>query len=258
MINIDIVNESTNPAVTDGLMKYVVDALQVQVTRDFYPVWGNNAQLNFIPKGSKTNPDNWQLVVLNDSEQAGALGYYELTPAGLPLGKVFVNPTIAVGESWTVCVSHELLEMLADPDVNHGCFIQDGIASGNIYAGEIADAVASDNYSYSIGVPTSTVPNVFHIKVSNFVFPNWFEFTAGAGIGRKYDHMSVVNSPLQLMPGGYIGVFPVPNNGNGWAQVEKAIGSSEVLGTTAKPPQGSRRECRTIPLKTRRRSTYTR
>jgi len=31
-------------------LKAMVDAVQVQVHRDFFPVWGLDATLNFVPK----------------------------------------------------------------------------------------------------------------------------------------------------------------------------------------------------------------
>jgi hypothetical protein len=36
-------------------------------------------------------PDGWWLVFLDNSDQAGALAYHDLTNEGLPLSKVFVN-----------------------------------------------------------------------------------------------------------------------------------------------------------------------
>jgi len=50
-------------------------------------------------------------VILDDSDQAGALGYHDLTSDGLPIGKVFAASDLKAGTSWTVTASHELLEM---------------------------------------------------------------------------------------------------------------------------------------------------
>jgi hypothetical protein len=36
-------------------------------------------------------PDSWWLVFLDNSDQAGALAYHDLTNEGLPLSKVFVK-----------------------------------------------------------------------------------------------------------------------------------------------------------------------
>ena len=55
---------------------------------------------------------------MDDSDQAGALGYHDLTSAGLPMGKVFARTDLQNNLSWTVTVSHELLEILGDPMIN--------------------------------------------------------------------------------------------------------------------------------------------
>ena len=64
----------------------------------------------------------------DNPDQAGALGYHEITSQGTPLGKVFAKLDLQSGASWTVTLSHELLEMLADPWINwcaHGQRQQD-------------------------------------------------------------------------------------------------------------------------------------
>ena len=69
-------------------------------------------------KASCSLPDGGQIIITDNPDQAGALGYHELTSAGAPLGKVFAKLDLDSGTSWTVTLSHELLEMLADPWIN--------------------------------------------------------------------------------------------------------------------------------------------
>ena len=66
-------------------------ALQIQVSRDFAPIWGSDADLTFIPRAVQPPGGVWWLVILDNSDQAGALGYHDLTPDSLPLGKVFAS-----------------------------------------------------------------------------------------------------------------------------------------------------------------------
>jgi hypothetical protein len=66
-------------------------ARQQQVAGDFRPIWGLDAQLTFIPQGSQPPANTWQLVILDDSDQADALGYHDLTEDGLPMGKIFAD-----------------------------------------------------------------------------------------------------------------------------------------------------------------------
>ena len=84
---ISVINEST--VLTDADVTPVVGALQQQVTNDFRPAWGGDAELTMIPQGTPAPAGTWWLVILDDSDQAGALGYHDLTPDGLPIGKVF-------------------------------------------------------------------------------------------------------------------------------------------------------------------------
>src|SRR5262249_18356689 len=142
-----------------------VAALQTQVHEHFAPVWGIDADLKFVPKGAKPEPKTWWLVILDDSDQAGSLGYHDLTVEGLPIGKVFAGSDIKCGTHWTVTVSHELLEMLADPEINLTVFVQQQPNSGVLYSYEVCDACEDDQYGYKIG----------ETLVADFVFPAWFE-----------------------------------------------------------------------------------
>lgn len=205
-IKIDVINETTK--VSDQTIKWLAAALQKQVVRDFEPIWGYTATLVPIPKGGTPSiATNWQLVFMDDADQAGALGYHDLTTAGLPLGKVFVETTIQSGNSWSVTASHELLEMLADPYANEATILLVSNSKGTAYAYEVCDACEEDSLGYII--------NSF--KVSDFVTPDWFN-PETLRPNTKYDFMGHVTAPLQLLPGGYIGVYEIPNI-RGWDQL---------------------------------------
>lgn len=171
-----------------GTLADVVAALQVQVDRDFLPLWGVRAQL---VAGGRKPRGAWQVIVLDNSDQAGALGYHDLTTTGQPLGKVFAATDKQYGLSWTVTLSHELLEMLVDPDVNL-CALDE--ARSRLYAYEVCDPVEDDSLGYDIN----------GVQVSDFVAPQWFE--PGATVG-PYDFKRVLSSPLELAAGGYISVL---------------------------------------------------
>jgi len=59
---------------------------------------------------------SWWLVFLDDSDQADALAYHDLTEDGLPISKVFVKTILADNASVSVGATHELCEMA----VTHG------------------------------------------------------------------------------------------------------------------------------------------
>jgi len=226
-IQISIINEST--VLTDAEVIPVVAALQKQVTNDFRPAWGTDAELTMVPKNTQPPTGSWWLVVLDDSDQAGALGYHDLTSEGLPIGKVFAASDLKYGTSWTVTASHELLEMLADPNINLTVFVQNANTTGVLYAYEVCDACEDDSFGYQID----------NILVSDFVSPAWFESFRAEG-STQFDRMNKIQSPLQLLTGGYIGVFDV-TAGIGWQQLtaEKRPSSLKQRGNV-----GTRRERR--------------
>jgi hypothetical protein len=229
-IQISVINAST--VVTDDEVRPVVDALQKQVTNDFFPSWGVNAQLTFIPTGATPPPGTWWLSILDDSDQAGALGYHDITPDGLPLGKVFAGTDLKYGYTWSVTTSHELLEMLGDPNINLTVFVQNDQSTGILYAYEVCDACEADQFAYKIG----------NVLVSDFVYPAWFE-SFRATDSTQFDQTSQIHDPLKLLTGGYIGVFDV-NSGSGWQQQTAEKKPSETM---HRGNVGSRRERRRVP-----------
>lgn len=194
---IAITNEST--VLTDDEVKAVIPALQHQVSLDFRAYWDIDATLVFLPKGQTLIAGWWQIVVLDDPDMAGALGYHEMSSVGTPLGKIFAKLDKDNGYSWTVTLSHELLEMLGDPDIDTAKQGQDG----RFYALEVCDAVESDNFGYQID----------GFLVSDFVTPRWFNDYVGCD---RYSFKKHVSKPLELAPGGYISV--VDQSGN-WTQI---------------------------------------
>ncbi len=225
---ISVINESTVLSDTD--ITTAVVALQQQVTNDFRPVWGTDAELKMVSQGASAPTGTWWLAILDDSDQAGTLGYHDLTPDGLPMGKVFAASDLKAGTSWTVTASHELLEMLVDPNINLTAFVQNANTTGTLYAYEVCDACEDDSFGYPIN----------NVLVSDFVYPAWFESFRTKG-STQFDRMNQIQNALQLLTGGYIGVFNV-TDGSGWQQTaEKNLSNLRHRGQV-----GSRRERRSI------------
>ena len=243
--HIAIINESD--VVDDTAVKPAVEALQVQVNEHFAPAWGITARLSFVPKGGEPEPGAWWLAILNNSDQAGALGYHDLTQEGLPLGKVFAATDVQYGYEWTVTLSHELLEMLADPDIN----LTAQIGRQEFVAYEDCDPVEADQYGYTIE----------GILLSDFVTPAWFM----PGYPGPWDHEGHCPDALTLLPGGYVGVW---QPGSGWTQVTARTDRANLhttlrapdptleveLPISARPNVGSRRERRRTSRRSWRRS----
>lgn len=229
-IPITVINESTVLADSDVIP--AIAALQKQVDNDFFPVWGVDTELTIISKGTQPPAGSWWLVILDDTDQANALGYHDLTTEGLPIGKVFAASDLKAGTSWTVTASHELLEMLADPNINLTVFVQNDNTAGTLYAYEVCDACEDDSLGYMID----------NILVSDFIYPAWFESFRTEG-STQFDRQNKMQKPFQLLSGGYIGTFNVAA-GTGWQQL---TAETHPTNLRHRGVVGTRRERRSVP-----------
>jgi hypothetical protein len=219
-----IINEST--AWTDAEAEACVAALQTQINRDFMQAWGLTATLSFVPKGTLPPETHWWLALLDNSDQADALGYHETTETGLPLGKAFLTTTIISGGIPSVVVSHELLEMLADPWTAES--VMNG-ANTRLYAKEVCDAVEDDQWGYQID----------GVTVSDFVLPTWFE---DGSTPKTFDHMGhLTTGAFSLLTGGYIAYMDI--SGGGWQQLT----ADQKARPQYRAQVGSRRDRRLLP-----------
>lgn len=226
MSTLAILNRST--VLTDQDVKSAVPSFQQQVSHDFAPLWGRDAQLEFVPKGHTPPPGSWWVVILDDSDQAGALGYHDLTKEGLPLSKVFAATDRQYHLNWTVTASHEILEMLGDPLINLTALQQSSDHNGRLYAYEACDAVEADELGYEVN----------GVVVSDFVTPDWFIPLKN----QQYDFKKHLKAPFQLASGGYIGYLDLTSS-DGWQQ--KTAESAAAVRVAGRPMQtGTRRERR--------------
>ena len=223
MPQIAVVNEST--VITDAAVQAYLPAFDQQWNRDLRPVWGiDAATFIFVPQNQALPSGTWWLVFLDDSDQADALGYDDLTDEGLPISKVFVKTIQAHNASVSVGATHEICGMAVDPWLNR--VYQD--AAGVFWAGEVCAPVADDQYGYLID----------GIRVTDFVTPNWFAPNARGSI----DLTGHAGNAFEVLSGGYAQKF---TPGLGWQQV---TGGEAKITWWAHAPQGSRRERRTRQL----------
>ena len=177
-MNIDILNHST--LWTGAHVTAAVRAVQQQIRLHVAPAWGRMpVAVTLVPC---PRPGNARIVIVDDSDQADALGYHTEDPDGTISGIVAVRPTLDGGLAPSSVLSHEVIETFLDPFVD---LWADGPADLS-YPIEACDAVQGD--SYMIG----------RVEVSNFLYPGWFD---QAGVG-QCDHLQLV-SPFQIAPGGY-------------------------------------------------------
>jgi len=218
---IAVINEST--AATDTSVQNMIPAFSTQWNHDLNSIWGvGDAQFTFVPKHHAPATGAWWVVFLDDSDQAGALAYHDLTNEGLPISKIFVKTIEADNSSLSVGATHEICEMAVDPWLNSA--YQD--TQGTFWAGEICDPVESDEYGYQIN----------GVLVTDFVTPNWFGHQHAQSQIDKQGHAS---RPFAVLTGGYAQKFDPKS---GWQQVTGKQASHKKR--VANAPVGSRRERR--------------
>ena len=91
------------PATT---LQQIATALQQQVDNDFGPVWGVRADISALATGALIPPDTWPIKIVDD---IGGAGGVHLDENGQPYAEAVTGPQLSIA------ISHELLEMLADP-----------------------------------------------------------------------------------------------------------------------------------------------
>ncbi|HET6158053.1 MAG TPA: hypothetical protein VFE34_06900 [Dongiaceae bacterium] len=159
-------------------------ALQKCYDQHFLPVWGYPVELY---NTDKAKPTDWQFIYFDTPEDAGFLGYHELTKNGQPVAKIFLQPTFDAGDPISLTASHELFEMVIDPIANLWAEADDGTE----YAYEMCDPVEEDRFL------------VDGLQMSNFVHPAWFEPFKHPK-GTKFDHLGLLKKPFSMTKGGYV------------------------------------------------------
>lgn len=182
VVNVACVNMAKTPLGVN--FTALTKALQKCYNKYFYPVWGYHLKL-YNTKTPK--PSDWQIVYFDDTDDAEALGYHELTKDGQPISKVFVKATLDDGQLVSVTACHELFEMAIDPLANLWAEAPDGTE----YAYEMCDAVEDDTFL------------VDGIAMSNFVHPSWFE-PFDHPEGTKFDHLGLLKAPFSMTKNGYV------------------------------------------------------
>lgn len=180
---ISIVNASQ---LTDNDITKVLPALEKQIDRDFYPLYGWRADLIFGDVKAAMK------VVIRDREPAGgALGWH--WKDGVPICEIFALDDLDYQGEWTSTLSHELCEMIANGGINLFAL---GPYKGTMawWPFEVCDACEELVYRID-GVP-----------VSDFLKPEWFEPAHAPG-DMKMDFLGALDAPFTLTPGGYAQVL---------------------------------------------------
>lgn len=191
--------------VSDAELARVLAAIGKQIWQHFEPEWKVGAILSgtrFALQGPQVAIDvaTDTIIYLGDKSQdpysgiAQVYGYHDRTHGAttVPYGFVYQDVCEAKGETWSIALSHEVLELLADPSATTKVSGPDprvGYQGLNVdFEKEVCDPTQSDTYKID-GVP-----------VVNFVTKAYFREPGGAP---RTNHLGLPLPPFGLRPGGY-------------------------------------------------------
>ncbi len=187
---IAVINKST--IISNEEVKLMVRGVAKQAREQAAPAWDmKSPRVVYRASEATAEPGSYKVLIFDDADLAGALGYHSDGPDGLPYGRVFVKITQQHNLSVSGVLSHEVLEIMMDPQANYWA---DNWNEKLSYALEVADPVESDYYNVDVdGTP---------VQVSNFVLPSWFDTLPPAGA--KFDWLGKLSKPFTMTKGGYV------------------------------------------------------
>lgn len=168
----------------------VAAAVQKQVTRDFGPIWGVRANVGAYARLESVPLDYWPVIIRDDLDRPEAAGYHE-DELGQP------SALVRFTDDWSVTVSHETLEMLADPWGRHLVAGQSPQRSGDRvkFLVEVCDPCSDASYGYKVN----------GIAVSDFYTPEFFDPVATPSV--RYSYTGSITAPREVLKGGYLTWF---------------------------------------------------
>ncbi len=180
-------------------------AINRQMSEDFKRYWHRDVELRLEGwTGAQPNAEtpidirgDAVLYLWDQEDVDDALGYHALTGAGVPFGFVFTRLSAQLGESWSVTLSHEVLEMAIDPEANllaQGPHPDPGEEGRTVYHWyELCDVVQGHTYQ------------IDEVEVANFVLPLYF--TEGDEHQNHNDFLGTSLPSFRVAKRGYAGFF---------------------------------------------------
>lgn len=197
--NIAVINLSS---LSDSVVKTDMPVFQ-KYEEQVCEAWHCSGNLYFAADHHANSPRDWVVTVNDTSDIDGAIGYHT-EQNGKIVAYVSVKTAHDAGMAWPVVFTHELAEMLVDPEAsaaaNTDCQSQfNGVAftyvNCTFYAKENADPVQGRSYILTVGQTGR--------KVSDFVYRSWFE----ADSKGPYDAARALGAPLTLYKNSYLSVY---------------------------------------------------
>ena len=234
---ISVVNRSH--VLSDADVLPVIRAINRQLREDFEPFWkfGGELRLDGAEDRVGTRESRIKLprlpgrrgdavIYLQDrASLGGAEGYHAANDGDIPFGFVFLDVCKAQGDPWSLGLSHEAIELVADPmnnllvqgphpfDRHHMVF----------HMFELCDAVQNEWYELD------------GVKVSNFVLPGYYVRPAVPGARNDFlgrPKPGDVLQPFGIAPGGYLCFYDPAAEGDKWPAVmlpDDAVAARRML-----------------------------
>lgn len=177
-MNIYVDNRSTLPHAD---VREVLSAINRQIERDFTPIWGLGARVRLRRAGQPLRvPPDGRVAHVHLVNHERHPDWHIEEQSGIAAGAVMVDLPQVTNRSdawmtWTVGLSHEVLELIADPFVN--LLVKGPHPKANrevFYYREVCDPVQS--LTYTIG----------GVRVSDFVLPHYYNAVGQRGLRNDF------------------------------------------------------------------------
>jgi hypothetical protein len=192
MIKVALVSQTRK--ISHVELRHVAAAFDRQVREHFTPLWHLNAQVKAFRKPGDVPTDHWPVTIRDQIEAEGAISYHSVNK-GRPFVEVSYTLAEQYASKWTFSASHDLLEMLVDPNANRTIKAPAIVPGKNYdvtYPVQVCDPCANARYGYEIE----------GVLVADFTTPDyWLPRSRKKG---KYSFTGALTRPFQVLPGGYL------------------------------------------------------
>jgi hypothetical protein len=199
-MRLTVANIST--AIAAGEFAAALRAIEHQVRSDFQPEWSVAATLSGVAldlaAADAPIQDHGDAVIYvgerSQDPTTGvdeAIGYHDTNHRDVPYGFVFLDVCARQHEVWTTTLSHEVLELLADPRAEKSVpGVHPKIPGRPVrFDLEVCDPTQGDSYL------------VDGVRVSNFVGRSYFGLVGGSG---RTNFLGLELAPFGVRRNGYV------------------------------------------------------
>ena len=223
----------------------VAATLQIQLSRDFEPAWKIPATVSAFTSLKHVPPAFLPLIIVPRGALGGTGDHgFHTTEKGTPIALVEATP------GWSRAASHELLEMLCDPQGKRKV-IGDSLADihpQNVAAGN-AKFVPQGQVAYLLEIcdPCQDQPYTLNgLEVSDFVLPRYYaRQTSPDGSDTStcgcYSFAGNVKAPFDLCDGGYVTWYTSFDESPVWQAKKDRQSGALTIGPMTMPAPGSSR-----------------